>query len=101
MVQVFKKKLIQNIDFIQLKKSIYYTLNQLNYLGVLKKCDCFMTNCNTCQATAQCSKCFLNYFLFDNDLDGFYDTCIKCDNISGCEDTSIIFENFNPDGSGF
>ncbi len=67
---------------------------------MVQECGCFVENCEECQAKGQCSKCLPDYFLYDYDDDGINDSCIICDIDSGCVDQSIIFEDFNLDGTG-
>jgi hypothetical protein len=86
------------VSYSILKK---FTDNKKNmYLGIAKKCESFVRDCKKCTKKGQCSQCYEGFFLYDSSQNGFYDKCVKCLNLSGCADLTLIYEKYTPDGSG-
>ena len=79
-----------------------YYLGDCNNENIL---NCCMECCDTWLNSRLCDSvkinaCEENYFLYDRDSNGLYDTCDYCEVNIGCDRKNIIFSEFITDGTG-
>lgn len=69
-------------------------------IGFVKKCEEFIPNCETCSSKKNCFKCESNYYLYDENSDGNFGKCVKCELNLGCVQKNLIFKQVQNDGTG-
>ncbi len=60
---------------------------------------CWWRNSRLCDSD-KIIACLEDFYLFDKNSDGLYDTCVFCSMNTGCENKSLIFSDFVTNGTG-
>ena len=61
----------------------------------------FIEGCELCYSSSNCYKCQAGLFLFDDDKNGRFESCVCCTPSDGCENNKeAIFQIYLETGTG-